>query len=97
MTLTPVWKAQSALTRARAVSVFRQCVISLFMVKDQHPQQVKGAVTEILPAWIEACQAVLSVDPQEDVARKDNWDGLELRLQVFKVRIPLFRGFRRLN
>ncbi|KAG6872765.1 hypothetical protein C0995_006804 [Termitomyces sp. Mi166 len=75
----------TALTRARTVSVFRQCVAALYMVKDQHPQATKEAASTILPVWLEAFQVLLNIDPKLDVTRTDNWDGLAIRIQVFKT------------
>jgi importin-9 len=57
------------------------------MVKDQHPQAVKEATASVLPVWLEAFKVLLLIDPQHDVSNSDNWDGLAVRIQVFKVRI----------
>ncbi|KAJ7597774.1 ARM repeat-containing protein [Mycena floridula] len=76
---------QSPLTRSRTISVFRQCVISLYMVKDLHSQSVKEATATVLPIWLEAFKVLLSYDVQEDVGRTDNWDALAVRIQVFKA------------
>lgn len=73
------------LTRARTVSVFRQCVSALFMVKDQHPQAVKEATASVLPVWIEAFKVLLSMDPRQDVQDSASWDNLAIRIQIFKV------------
>lgn len=56
------------------------------MVKDQHPQAVKEATASVLPVWLEAFKVLLNIDPQQDVRNTDNWDGLTIRIQVFKVR-----------
>lgn len=56
------------------------------MVKDQHPQAVKEATASVLPVWIEAFKVLLNHDPQQDVRNPDNWDGLTVRIQIFKVR-----------
>ncbi|TFK42052.1 armadillo-type protein [Crucibulum laeve] len=77
--------SHSAPTRARTVSVFRQCVTALFMVKDQHPQAVKEAVASVLPVWLEAFKVLLNIDPHQDVADTNNWDGLTVRIQVFRA------------
>lgn len=74
------------LTRARTVSVFRQCVTALFMVKDQHPQAVKEAIGTVLPIWLEAFKVLLNINPVSDVSNGKNWDGLAVRIQMFKVR-----------
>ncbi|KAI5824132.1 ARM repeat-containing protein [Schizophyllum commune Tattone D] len=73
-----------AITRARTVSVFQQCVEALFMVKDQHPQAVKEATTSILPVWLEAFRVLLNIDPRRDL-NKSEWDGLLIRIQIYKT------------
>ncbi|RPD64798.1 ARM repeat-containing protein [Lentinus tigrinus ALCF2SS1-6] len=75
----------SALTRARTLSVFRQCVESLYMVKDQYPEAVKEATGTVLPVWLDASRTLLNVDPRSDVENTPNWDGLAIRIQVFKT------------
>jgi importin-9 len=56
------------------------------MVKDQHPQAVKEATASVLPVWLEAFKVLLNIDPQQDVSHSENWDGLSIRIQIFKVR-----------
>ncbi|KAF8870248.1 ARM repeat-containing protein [Mucidula mucida] len=75
---------QSPLTRSRTISVFRQCTISLYTVKEQHPVAVKEAIASVLPVWLEAFKVLLAIDPQTDV-NGDNWDGLAIRIQIFKA------------
>jgi hypothetical protein len=53
------------------------------MVKDQHPQAVKEAIASVLPVWLEAFKVLLAIDP--NVANITNWDGLTIRIQLFKV------------
>ncbi len=54
------------------------------MVKDQYPQAVKEAIASVLPVWLEAFKVLLNMDPQLD-ANSSNWDGLAIRIQIFKV------------
>ncbi|KAL0951964.1 hypothetical protein HGRIS_008615 [Hohenbuehelia grisea] len=75
----------SALTRSRTVSVFQQCVMALFMVKDQHGAAVKEATASVLPVWLEAFRVLLNIDPASDVSSSDNWDGLTIRVQIYKA------------
>ncbi|CDO77258.1 hypothetical protein BN946_scf184753.g8 [Trametes cinnabarina] len=75
----------SALSRARTISVFRQCVESLYMVKDQYPDAVKEATATVLPVWLSAFQTLLNVAPRSDVENTPNWDGLAIRIQIFKT------------
>ena len=81
------YKLYSAPTRARTVSVFRQCMTVLYMVKDQHPQAVKEATSQVLPVWLDAFKVLLNLDLQREVQGSENWDGLSIRIQVFKVRL----------
>jgi len=55
------------------------------MVKDQHPQAVKEATSSILPVWLDAFRVLLNLDPLQDIANQQNWDGLAVRIQIFKV------------
>lgn len=75
----------SPLTRARTIAVFRQCVESLYMVKDAHPEPVKEAASTVLPVWLDAFRVLLSMDPKLDVENKPNWDGLAIRIQIVKT------------
>ncbi|KIJ34652.1 hypothetical protein M422DRAFT_76407 [Sphaerobolus stellatus SS14] len=75
----------SAVTRARSVAVFRQCLSALYMVKDQYPQTIKEAVESVLPQWIDAFKVLINQDPAAEVANPDNWDALLIRLQIFKT------------
>jgi hypothetical protein len=55
------------------------------MVKDQHPQAVKEAIASVLPVWLEAFKVLLNIDPQQDIGTSTHWDGLSVRIQIFKV------------
>ena len=59
------------------------------MVKDQHPQAAKEAAGNVLPAWLEAFKVLLDLDPEQDVSG-EHWDGLEVRIQIFRVRVVFF-------
>ncbi|GAA6011372.1 hypothetical protein JCM10207_008317 [Rhodosporidiobolus poonsookiae] len=73
-------------TRARAILIFRQCVMTLFTVKDEHPDAVKAAVGEILPVWLDAFQQLLSIDVTTELtgANEGNWEGIAVRIAVFQ-------------
>ncbi|KAH9973321.1 ARM repeat-containing protein [Lactifluus volemus] len=75
----------SPLTRSRTIAVFRQCVEALYMVKDQHPQGAKEAAENVL----------LDLDPQQDVSG-EYWDGLEIRIQIFKTLDTIHTSFPRI-
>ncbi|CAE6414438.1 unnamed protein product [Rhizoctonia solani] len=74
----------AALTRARTISVFRQCVEALYMVKEQHPSAVAEATTSVLPTWLNAFEVLLAIDPQLDASSNDNWDGFGVRTEVYR-------------
>jgi hypothetical protein len=59
------------------------------MVKDQHPQAAKEAAGNVLPAWLDAFKVLLDLDPEQDISG-EHWDGLEVRIQIFRVRTALF-------
>ncbi|GJJ12042.1 hypothetical protein Clacol_006283 [Clathrus columnatus] len=75
----------SPITRARSVSVFRQCLQALYMVKEQHPQAIKDAIVGILPEWIEAFKVLLMQDLNFELSESDRWDALLVRVQIFKT------------
>ncbi|KAG1747560.1 armadillo-type protein, partial [Suillus lakei] len=95
LTILGSTEQHTPLTRARTVSVFRQCVTALYMVKDQHPQAVKEAIATILPVWLEAFKVLLNLDPLKDVSNQDNWDGLAVRIQIFKTLDVIHTSFPR--
>ncbi|CAK5264338.1 unnamed protein product, partial [Mycena citricolor] len=88
-------QTHSSLTRARTVSVFRQCVTALYMVKGQHPQAVKGAISTFLPTWLEAFKVLLSSDPQAEISNAQDWDALTVRIQVFKTLDTIHTSFQK--
>lgn len=55
------------------------------MVKDQYPDAVKEATATVLPVWLDAFKTLLNVNPYSDVEDTSNWDGLAVRIQVYKV------------
>lgn len=63
------------------------------MVKDQYPQPVKEATASVLPVWLEAFKVLLNIDPQEDVSSPQKWEGLAIRIQIFRVSVYLTIGF----
>ncbi|EIN14253.1 ARM repeat-containing protein [Punctularia strigosozonata HHB-11173 SS5] len=85
----------SALTRARAVAVFRECVSALYMVKEQHPQATQEATASVLPIWLEAFKVLLASDPRQDIVSETNWDGLAIRIQIFRALDTIHTSFPR--
>lgn len=75
-------------TRARAIAIFKQCVMTLFTVKDEHPEAVKAAVSEILPQWLDAFRQLLQIDVVAELG-EDSWEALAVRIAIFNVRLLL--------
>ena len=66
------------------------------MVQGQHPEAAKAA-GNVLPSWLDAFKVLLDLDPEQDISG-EHWDGLEIRIQIFKVRTaPFFSFFRTLS
>ncbi|PVG01815.1 ARM repeat-containing protein [Serendipita vermifera] len=83
----------SALTRARAVAIFRQCVTALDMVRKEYPEATAEATSSILPQWLSAMHALLSTPPSADVADPNNWDPIAIRIQIFRTLDVIFTNF----
>jgi hypothetical protein len=79
-------QTHSPSTRARAVLIFRQCVMTLFTVKDEHPEAVKAAIGEILPQWLDAFRQLLEIDVVQELSSGESWEGLAVRTAIFNVR-----------
>jgi len=77
-------QTHSPSTRARTINIFRQCVMTLFTVKDEHPASVKAAVAEILPQWLQAFAVLLQQDLAAELA-SGSWDGLAIRTAIFSA------------
>jgi len=80
-------------TRARAVHIFRQSVMTLFTVKDEFPDAVKAAVGEILPQWLGAFQQLLSVDVASDLGSDAGWDNIAVRTAIFQALEIILNSF----
>jgi hypothetical protein len=80
-------------TRARTILIFRQCVMTLFTVKDEHPEAVKAAVGEILPRWLEAFQQLLAPDVAAELVSSENWEGIAVRIAIFQSLEVILNSF----
>ncbi|GAA5825501.1 hypothetical protein JCM5353_005327 [Sporobolomyces roseus] len=79
-------------TRARAILIFRQCVMTLFTVKEEHPEAVKSAIGEILPQWLDAFRQLLEVDIAGEL-RDGNWEGIAVRIAIFNSLEVILNSF----
>ncbi|PWN46726.1 ARM repeat-containing protein [Violaceomyces palustris] len=73
--------------RARCILVFRQCLTTLFMVKDTYPDAVKTATHTLLPRWLSAMEALLTRDAAADLANagENAWETLAIRNEIFRT------------
>lgn len=74
--------------RARCILVFRQCLTTLYMVKESYPDVVKQATENLLPRWLGAMQSLLSKDAATELdagGRFAGWQSLALRNEIFKT------------
>ena len=78
-------QGHSPSTRARAILIFRQCVMTLFTVKEEHPEAVKTAVDEILPQWLDAFRHLLEVDPVQQLTSSPDWESLAIRIAIYNA------------
>ncbi|GAA5974253.1 hypothetical protein JCM11641_003356 [Rhodosporidiobolus odoratus] len=82
-------------TRARAVLILRQCVMTLFTVKDEHPEAVKAAIGEILPVWLDAFYQLLQVEVTTELTgpNEQNWEGVAVRIAIFQSLEVILNSF----
>ncbi|KAM0754424.1 ARM repeat-containing protein [Meredithblackwellia eburnea MCA 4105] len=89
------------LTRARTILIFRQCCMTLFTVRDEHPEAVKLAVADIVPQWLEAFLVLLDRDlgrelgvPEgEGEGQGNSWEELAVRIAIFHTLETLLNAF----
>lgn len=77
----------SAHVRARCVLVFRQCLTTLYMVKEQCPDVVKQASQTMLSRWLSIMQSLLARDAAQQLGSdlQQGWQTLALRNEIFKT------------
>ena len=80
-------------TRARVVLIFRQCVMTLFTVKDEHPAAVKAAVGQILPVWLNAFKQLLSSDPAAEMQAAGSCECFAVRTAVIQALEVVLNSF----
>ncbi|TKY91057.1 hypothetical protein EX895_001056 [Sporisorium graminicola] len=77
----------SAHVRARCVLVFRQCLTTLYMVKETYPDVAKQASQTMLPRWLATMQSLLARDAAQQLGSdlQQGWQTLALRNEIFKT------------
>jgi hypothetical protein len=69
--------------------------MTLFTVKEEHPENVRAAVNEILPVWLDAFNHILQVDVASELtgANAENWEGIAVRIAVFQALEIILNSF----
>lgn len=69
--------------------------MTLFTVKDEHPENVKAAVGEIFPVWLNAFNLILQVDVASELtgSNAENWEGIAVRIAVFQALEIILNSF----
>lgn len=77
----------SAHTKARCMLVFRQCLTSLYTVRDAYAAMVKEAVDHYLAPWLQAMRTMLdpSALASADWRRASSWEVLGLRREIVRT------------
>jgi hypothetical protein len=70
-------------TRGRAVSIFRNCLEMVFMIKEEHAASAEQFLAPILPQWHEAFLVILKHQSQGD--EETRFDEYGLKLEIVKV------------
>ncbi|KAM3584016.1 hypothetical protein VKS41_003985 [Umbelopsis sp. WA50703] len=69
-------------TRGRAVSIFRNCLEMVFMIKEEHAASAEQFLAPILPQWHEAFLVILKHQSQGD--EETRFDEYGLKLEIVK-------------
>ncbi len=81
-------------TKSQAIGVFRQCIQTLFMLKEEYPEGTKLTMEEIVPNWLSVFNDVLSTDVSVEVNQPgSDWQGLSIRNEIFRTLITLQASF----
>jgi len=81
-------------TRGRAVSIFRNCLEMVFMIKEEHAAAAEQFLTPIMPQWYEVFLAILKHQTQGDDERRLEEYGLKLEvvkcINMIVIALPKF-------
>lgn len=86
-------QAHSASTRASSIAVFRQCLYTLFMLKEQLPTLASDTVGQVLPPWLDAFVVLLGhgdITAEIRDGGREGWEGLSIKMEIFKVSLTVF-------
>lgn len=83
----------SPLSRASAISILRQVLRTLYMLKDEYPEQVETSVKDVLPRWLEVMGRVLGGKAEMELT--GDWEGLKVRNEIFRTMTTITHSFPR--
>lgn len=74
-------------SRVSAVGIFRNCVRTLYIIKDENPDAANNAVAMILPTWLETLRELVrgELTQTEALARGQGWETMGIAAEVFRV------------
>ncbi|CDZ96419.1 Predicted importin 9 [Phaffia rhodozyma] len=87
-------ETHSPSTRASTISVFRQCLFTIHMMKDQLPQESNELIGLVIPPWLEAFVVILGRDEQS-LDSADGWEHLGIKKEIYKTINALHQSFPR--
>lgn len=69
-------------SRTRAVTVFRNCIDVLQMMKEQHAVEINKFLGDVLPTWLQGFAEVLAIQNSDESL-------LPIQLEIVKVGSPV--------
>ena len=76
-------------TRALTVSVLRQCIITLDMVRESYPEASRETAQAIIPVWLDAFIELLNTPSHNET--KSQWG---IRFEIVKTITSIFSSFK---
>lgn len=77
--------------RVSTIQIFRNCVRTLYIIKDEHPDAANTAVATMLPMWLETLRGVLGTYTGEGTVKalqqedEKAWAGLGILAELFRT------------
>jgi hypothetical protein len=77
-------KIHSYKTRGRAITIFKQCIEILVMLKEEHPEAIEPFLKPILPEWLQIFSNILKKRTIDNEEIENEEYGL--KLEIVKVK-----------
>lgn len=74
-------------SRVSAVGIFRNCVRTLYIIKDENPDAANNAVAMILPMWLDTLRSLAqdALAKPDYLTRGEGWEAMGIAAEVFRV------------